>query len=216
MTVSRRHGAALLTGLVVGALLIGATVALTGSRVAPPDETAQTALLPPTLPLPLPAPIVAPIPVPALPPAPVVAAPPAPVVAVHASPLPAPAPVSRGPELDVVTRTNAERIAAGCSALRVDSRLVTAARAHSADMVNRRYFEHNSPDGSTPLDRATAAGYPDLGGENIAYGQRSAAEVMNDWMNSPEHRSNILDCEYTTVGVGLDRRGMYWTQDFGY
>ena len=43
----------------------------------------------------------------------------------------------------------------------------------------------------------------------------SAAEVMDDWMNSPEHRSNILDCEYTTVGVGLDPRGMYWTQDFG-
>jgi uncharacterized protein YkwD len=35
-------------------------------------------------------------------------------------------------------------------------------------------------------------------------------------MNSPDHRRNILDCEYTTVGVGLDSRGMYWTQDFGF
>jgi uncharacterized protein YkwD len=83
-------------------------------------------------------------------------------------------------------------------------------------MVNRHYFEHNSPDGNTPADRTAAAGYPDYGGENIAWGQRSAAEVVTDWMNSPDHRRNILDCEFTTVGVGLDPRGMYWTQDFGY
>jgi uncharacterized protein YkwD len=206
VTVSRRHGAALLTGLAVGALLIGATIALTGAAVAPPDETAETVPLPPSLPLP----IVTPVPVPALP-AVIV-----PVAKAQARPRPATAPAASGPEMDVVARTNAERISAGCPALRFDSRLATAARAHSADMVNRHYFEHNSPDGATPDDRAAAAGYPDLGGENIAYGQRSAAEVMNDWMNSPEHRSNILDCDYTTVGVGLDSRGMYWTQDFGY
>jgi len=121
-----------------------------------------------------------------------------------------------GPELDVVARTNAERMRAGCGALRVDRRLAAAARAHSADMVNRHYFEHRSPDGDTPTDRTAAAGYSDYGGENIAYGQRSAAEVMSDWMGSPDHRRNILDCEFTTVGVGLDPRGMYWTQDFGY
>lgn len=207
MTVPRRHGAALLTGLVVGALLIGATIALTGAAVAPPDETAETVPLPPSMPLP----IAAPLPVPTVPPLPV------PIVPARPRPAPARAPAAAsGPEMDVLARTNAARIRAGCSTLRFDPRLATAARAHSADMVDRGYFEHNSPDGTTPLDRAAAAGYPDLGGENIAYGQRSAAEVMNDWMNSPEHRSNILDCEYTTVGVGLDRRGMYWTQDFGY
>ena len=83
-------------------------------------------------------------------------------------------------------------------------------------MVNRHYFEHRSPDGDSPEDRSLAAGYPDYGGENIAYGQRSAAEVMDDWMHSPDHRANILDCEFTAVGVGLDPRGMYWTQDFGF
>jgi uncharacterized protein YkwD len=205
VTVPRRHGAALLTGLAVGALLIGATVALSGAHVAPPDETADTVPLPPSLPLS----ILAPIPVPTVAPIPVITVP----ARQRTAPVPA---AASGPEMDVFARTNAERIRAGCAALRFDPRLAKAARAHSADMVNRHYFEHNSPDGTTPDGRAAAAGYPELGGENIAYGQRSAAEVMNDWMNSPEHRSNILDCDYTTVGVGLDSRGMYWTQDFGY
>ncbi len=209
MIAPRRHGVALLSGLAVGALLIGATLALAGAHVAPTEDTAQTALLPPSLPLPVVPPVALPLPtVPALP------ALPAPAHA-RARPVRTPA-VAKGPEMEVITRTNAERAQAGCAALRFDSRLAAAARAHSADMVDRHYFEHNSPDGTTPDERAAAAGYADLGGENIAYGQRSAAEVMNDWMNSPDHRRNILDCEYTTVGVGLDSRGMYWTQDFGF
>jgi uncharacterized protein YkwD len=206
----RRHGAALLAGLTVGALLISATLALAGAHVAPPEDTAQTVLLPPSLPLPIVPPVALP-PAPTLPALPALAAP----ARAHARPARA-APVSRGPEMDVITRTNAERVQAGCPALRFDSRLAAAARAHSADMVDQHYFEHNSLDGTTPDERAAAAGYAELGGENIAYGQRSAAEVMNDWMNSPEHRRNILNCEYTTVGVGLDSRGMYWTQDFGF
>jgi uncharacterized protein YkwD len=198
----RRRGAALLTGLTVGALLIGATLAVTTATSKPPRESADLGL--PVLPVPtLPMPVV---PLPAVP-----SAPPAPL----ARPRPAPT-RGVGPELDVLARTNAERIRAGCGALRFDARLAAAARAHSADMVNRHYFEHESPDGDTPADRTAAAGYADYGGENIAYGQRSAAEVMSDWMGSPDHRRNILDCEFTTVGVGLDPRGMYWTQDFGY
>jgi uncharacterized protein YkwD len=194
----------LVSGLAVGALLIGGTVLIAGAKNPPPRETADLAL--PLLPVPtLPMPIVPIVPLPSAPPAP-------------AKPqLRQPAPARAvGPELDVVARTNAERLRAGCGALRSDSRLAAAARAHSVDMVNRHYFEHDSPDGDTPEDRVAAAGYADYGGENIAYGQRSAAEVMSDWMGSPDHRRNILDCGFTTVGVGLDPRGMYWTQDFGY
>jgi uncharacterized protein YkwD len=204
----RRHGVALLTGLAVGALLIGATIALAGAHVAPPEDTVQTVLLPPPLPLPIVPPVAVPAVVPKLPALPLAAR-------AHTRPART-ASVAGGPEMEVVSRTNAERIQAGCPALRFDSRLASAARAHSADMVDQHYFEHNSPDGTTPDERAAAAGYADLGGENIAYGQRSAAEVMNDWMNSPDHRKNILNCEFTTVGVGLDSRGMYWTQDFGF
>ena len=195
-----------MSGLAVGVLLIGGTVLLAGAKNPPPPETADLAL--PLLPVPtLPMPIVPILPVdPAPPSRPAVAQP----------QRPAPPARSAGPEQDVIVRTNAERLRAGCGALRSDSRLATAARAHSVDMVNRRYFEHDSPDGNTPEERVAAAGYADYGGENIAYGQRSAAEVMSDWMGSPDHRRNILDCGFTTVGVGLDPRGMYWTQDFGY
>ena len=192
-----------MSGLAVGALLIGGTVIVAQATSPPPRETADLTL--PLLPVPtLPMPIV-----------PILPAPPAPPVAAKPHRQAAPA-RAVGPENDVVARTNAERIRAGCGALRFDSRLAAAARAHSADMVDRHYFEHESPDGRTPADRTAAAGYTDYGGENIAWGQGSAAEVMSDWMGSPDHRRNILDCEFTTVGVGLDPRGMYWTQDFGY
>jgi uncharacterized protein YkwD len=193
----------LVTGLAVGALLIGTSVIVTTATNRPPSEPADLTF--PVLPVPtLPMPIVPPVALPSAPPA-------APAKARQVAP-----PRTPGPELDVLARTNVQRALAGCGALRFDGRLAAAARAHSADMVNRHYFEHDSPDGDTPADRTAAAGYPDYGGENIAYGQTSAAEVMSDWMGSPGHRANILDCDFKAVGVGLDPRGMYWTQDFGY
>jgi uncharacterized protein YkwD len=52
----------------------------------------------------------------------------------------------------------------------------------------------------------------------VAYGQRTPAEVMDAWMNSPGHRANILNCQFKEIGVGVvpDSNGrLYWTQDFG-
>ena len=115
----------------------------------------------------------------------------------------------------VVSLTNQARAKAGCRPVKVDKRLAAAAQKHSRDMVERRYFEHDSPDGHSFADRESAEGYPDPGGENIAYGQKTAREVVTDWMHSASHRRNILDCSFTRIGVGLDSRGMYWTQDFG-
>lgn len=54
-------------------------------------------------------------------------------------------------------------------------------------------------------------------GENVAYGQRDAQEVMRAWMNSRGHRNNILSGRYSQIGVGLaySRSGRpYWTQTF--
>lgn len=119
-------------------------------------------------------------------------------------------------ELRVVELANAERAADGCDRpLVVDDRLAQAAQAHSTDMSTRDYFSHTSPEGETFVDRATAAGYPSPAAENIARGQTSPEQVMADWMNSAGHRTNILNCEYRTIGVGLDTRGWYWTQVFG-
>lgn len=128
-------------------------------------------------------------------------------------------PAASGPEREVVDATNVERSRRGLAALSVDARLDVAAQQHSADMVRRGFFAHQNPDGAQVWDRALAAGYPYRKvAENIAAGQRDAAEVVHGWMNSPGHRANILDGELTQIGVGLAPGGPYgttWTQVFG-
>jgi uncharacterized protein YkwD len=115
----------------------------------------------------------------------------------------------------VVQLVNAERAKAGCRAVTVDQRLVNSAQEHSTDMAVHDYFSHVSLDGRTFDQRILAAGYPNPAAENIAKGYRGADEVMRGWMNSPGHRANMLNCGITTIGVGLDTRGWYWTQNFG-
>jgi uncharacterized protein YkwD/stress response protein SCP2 len=120
---------------------------------------------------------------------------------------------------EVVDRTNAERGRHGLRPLAVDQRLAAAAQAHSADMVRRGFFAHESPDGRQVWDRAVAAGYAYRKvAENIAAGQRTAEEVVRGWMESPGHRANILDRDLTQIGVGRadgGSYGVYWTQVFG-
>ncbi|WP_328935530.1 MULTISPECIES: CAP domain-containing protein [unclassified Streptomyces] len=120
---------------------------------------------------------------------------------------------------EVVELTNAERARAGLRALAVDPLLAAAAQAHSTDMVARAFYSHTSPDGSQPWDRAAAAGSRRRTiGENIACGQRSPAEVVEGWMNSPGHRANILKPDFTHIGIGFaggGQMGTYWTQLFG-
>lgn len=121
-------------------------------------------------------------------------------------------------ENEVVRLTNAERAAAGCGPVTVDERLRTAARGHSQDMADNGYFSHTSLDGRSPFDRMRNAGYPNGAAENIAYGYRTPAEVMNGWMNSEGHRRNLLNCSYVAIGVGLAYSSSgrpYWTQNFG-
>jgi uncharacterized protein YkwD len=120
---------------------------------------------------------------------------------------------------EVIALTNTERAAAGLPPLAADSPLTTAAQAHSADMVARAFYSHTSPGGGQPWDRAAAAGSRRCTiGENIACGQRSPAEVVRGWMNSPGHRANILKPDFTHIGIGLaggGKAGTYWTQLFG-
>jgi uncharacterized protein YkwD len=121
----------------------------------------------------------------------------------------------------VVDLVNDERAAADCPALAVDERLAEAAGAHAADMVDRQYFDHTSPDGSTPASRAEAAGYSGAVAENIATGYSTAVAVVEGWMDSPGHRANILDCDQRVTGVGHDPGSLpgyapgTWVQVFG-
>ncbi|WP_230204932.1 CAP domain-containing protein [Parafrankia elaeagni] len=120
---------------------------------------------------------------------------------------------------ELVERTNAQRAAAGCPPLAIDVRLSAAAQAHSEDMAAGNYFDHTARNGRSPFDRIAAAGYSfSVAAENLAAGQRAPASVVADWMASPGHRANILNCELTQVGVGRASGGdygTYWVQDFG-
>jgi len=121
-------------------------------------------------------------------------------------------------ENEVIKLVNQQRAYAGLPPLTAHWELSRVARYKSADMANKGYFSHTSPTYGTPFQmmenfglRFTAAG------ENIAYGQRTPQEVMNDWMNSPGHRNNILSRSYTHIGVGLAKNSngvCYWTQMF--
>jgi uncharacterized protein YkwD len=125
-------------------------------------------------------------------------------------------PAASGPEGQVLQLVNAARATAGCAPVSADPGLAAVARAHSADMRDRDFFSHDNPDGLDPFQRAAAAGL-DARAENIAYGQPDAAAVMADWMDSPGHRSNILDCGLGALGVGVATGpgGPWWTQLFG-
>ncbi|MFD8011360.1 CAP domain-containing protein [Streptomyces sp. NPDC058955] len=121
-------------------------------------------------------------------------------------------------EAEVLRLVNVERGKVGCSPVQPSDGLARLAGAFSADMANRGFFDHTDPDGATPWSRAQAAGITNLGGENIARGQVDATAAMVSWMNSDGHRANILNCDFTTLGVGVHFAdgGPWWTQDFGY
>ncbi|GIE86265.1 CAP domain-containing protein [Actinoplanes regularis] len=118
----------------------------------------------------------------------------------------------------ILALVNWHRARAGCGQVTIDRRLIAAANRHAADMATRDYFEHESPNGERAGDRVSDTGYDwRWYGENIARGQDSPWAAMADWMNSPSHRSNILDCRLDQMGVGLaiDRYNTpYWVQDF--
>ncbi|MFJ7295287.1 CAP domain-containing protein [Streptomyces collinus] len=118
----------------------------------------------------------------------------------------------------VLSLVNEERAKVGCSPVAANSALAGLAQSYSEDMDARGFFDHTDPDGRTPWDRAEKAGISNLGGENIARGQADAAAVMDAWMNSPGHRANILNCDFKTLGVGVEfgPGGPWWTQNFGY
>ncbi|MEV0388817.1 CAP domain-containing protein [Nonomuraea sp. NPDC050643] len=126
--------------------------------------------------------------------------------------------VGTAAENEVVRLTNAERAKGGCDPLKHDAKLRKAAFGHSADMAKNDYFDHDSRDGRDMTDRIRATGFTGSAwAENIAMGQRSAAAVVESWMDSAGHRRNIMDCSYTFIGVGAakDSQGqIYWTQDF--
>jgi hypothetical protein len=109
----------------------------------------------------------------------------------------------------LVNATNNQRIAAGLGSLALNGKLAQAAQAKANDMVARDYWSHNTPDGATPWTFFTAAGYSYANaGENLAYGFDTSDSTVTAWMNSPEHKANVLG-SYTEVGFGIANSGNY-------
>lgn len=118
----------------------------------------------------------------------------------------------------VLDLVNAERTKRGISALTLDSNLSSVATKKSQDMVNKNYFDHTSPTYGSPFDMMKQFGISyRTAGENIAKGQKTPQEVVTAWMNSEGHRKNILNPNFTNLGIGIakDSKGTtYWTQMF--
>ena len=121
-------------------------------------------------------------------------------------------------EQQVVDLVNKERAAAGLPALKVNTKLAGVAEKKAEDLRDKNYFAHQSPTYGSPFDMMKQFGISyTSAGENIAKGQKTPADVMNGWMNSPGHKANILNSSYTEIGVGYvtDSNGTtYWVQHF--
>lgn len=118
-------------------------------------------------------------------------------------------------ESEVIRLVNEIRRENGLKPLTANWELSRIARYKSEDMANNRYFSHTSPTYGTPFQMIRSFGLTyRSAGENIAYGQRTPAAVVDAWMNSSGHRANILNPSFTQIGVGYCASGNYWTQMF--
>lgn len=115
----------------------------------------------------------------------------------------------------ILALVNAEREALGLSALTYDSALESIAYNHSADMAEKSYLDHTSPEGFTLENRLDNAGVTyGMAGENLASGFTSSDAVIKAWKNSPSHYETLVNPLFTKVGLGYfagGENGTYWT-----
>lgn len=126
----------------------------------------------------------------------------------------------------VLELVNIERKKNNKAPLKTNYNLQETAQNYAERMWNENFYGHNSPEGGVLSERIEVGGYFDVDisgcnckgvgfavGENIAKGQSTPEEVMQDWMNSPGHRKNILSDDFAEIGIGL--YGNRWVQNFG-
>ena len=110
----------------------------------------------------------------------------------------------------------------GAGNLSLQNQLDAAADNHSQDMAKKNYFSHTLSNGDSAEKNIERFGYTNWSfvGENIAAGQETAKAVMDAWKSSPEHDRNMLNKNFTEIGIGLaydqsSKYGWYWTTTFG-
>ncbi len=112
-------------------------------------------------------------------------------------------------EQETINLVNAQRTAAGLSALKVDNELQNVAKTKAQDMVNNNYFSHTSPTYGSPFDMMKKFGITyKSAGENIA-GNSSNSGAVNAWMNSEGHKANILNTSYNYTGLAVVSSSKY-------
>jgi uncharacterized YkwD family protein len=120
-------------------------------------------------------------------------------------------------EQQMLNLVNQARAQNNVPTLQVDMKVTNTARLKSQDMINNNYFSHNSPTYGSPFDMMKSFGISYVkAGENIA-GNQSVQAAHNALMNSSGHRKNILDPDFTHIGIGIKKGGSYgnmFTQQF--
>ena len=127
---------------------------------------------------------------------------------------------------EILQLVNNERTDAGLAPLSINSQLDRAANLHTDEMVQADKMQHQLPGEASLGDRVSATGYDwTRVAENIAAGSKTPEAVVDGWMNSSGHRKNILNPNYTHLGVGYENApddndsyndyDVYWTQVFG-
>jgi len=106
--------------------------------------------------------------------------------------------------VNLIKLTNQERISQGLSPLTINQRLNQAAQAKATDMFVKNYWGHFAPDGTSPWSFFIHTGYKyKYAGENLAKDFNTSNGVMSGWMASSAHKANILDTNYTDIGVAV-------------
>jgi uncharacterized protein YkwD len=142
----------------------------------------------------------------------------------NAAPASAQAPMQASRALKLVNEVRARGARCGdrsfgpAPPVKLSPTLGGVAFGHADDMAKHNYFEHKDLMGRSPADRVRAVGYHEkLVGENIAYGPKSAEEVVQGWLDSPGHCDNIMDPRFAEMGIAYaagqaSRRGLFWVQ----
>jgi uncharacterized YkwD family protein len=133
------------------------------------------------------------------------------------APQPSPSPLLTAEEAQMFNLVNQERVKMGLNELKIHEGLVKLARLKSKDMIDLGYFAHQSPTYGSPFDMMRRAGISfSYAGENLA-GAPTVSRAHTALMNSPGHRANILNPNFTHLGIGIVDGGPYgkmFTQHF--
>ena len=112
-----------------------------------------------------------------------------------------------GQEQAIINYTNQIRNEAGLSELEVDNRLMQSALYKAQDMADKGYFAHTNPDGHRMSYWINGLDYHyTLAGENLAKGFTSVDSMLQAWVDSPTHYRNLVETEFTDIGVGVAAR----------